>query len=62
MKLGCQHGNWLDDTTLEFPRFGFWIIHVISCIIIFVLGMKFVLGRVPLPFLAYRLLHRMIHR
>jgi len=62
MKLGCQHENWFDDTTMEFPRFGFWVIHVISCIVLFVLGMRFALRRVPLPFVAYRLLCRMIHR
>jgi len=62
MKLGCRHENWLDDTTMEFPRFGFWIIHVISGIVIFSLGMRYVLRRVPVPFVAYRLLRRMIHR
>ena len=62
MKLGCQHENWFDDTTIEFPRYGFWIIHVISCIVIFAMGMRFALRRIPLPFVAYRLLRRMMHR
>lgn len=62
MKLGCQHENWLDDTAMEFPRFGFRIIYVIIGIVLFVLGMRFALRRMPLSFLAYRLLRRMIHR
>lgn len=62
MKLGCRHGNWLDDTTMEFPQSGFWIIHVISGIALFALGMRFAIRRAPLPFVAYRMLSRMIHK
>ena len=62
MIVSYRHRNWLDDTTMEFPRFGFWIIHIISCIVLFVLGMRFALRRAPLPFVAYRLLRRIMRR
>ena len=62
MELGCRHENWLDDTTMEFPRFGFWIIHLVGFIILFVMGMRFALRRVPFPFKVYRLLNKIISR
>lgn len=60
--MGCRHDNWIDDTTMEFPRLGFWIIHVISSILLFGLGMRFALRRAPIPFVVFRLLRRMMHR
>lgn len=62
MKLGCRHENWLDNTTMEFPRLGFWVVHAISIFVVFVLGMRYAVRRAPLPFVAYRLLRRMMHR
>jgi len=62
MKLNCQKGNWLDDITLDCPRFGFWIIHVIGYVLLFSLALRFALRRVSLPLIAYRLLRGMIYR
>ncbi len=61
MNLGRQRENWIDDTALEFPRTGFWIIHVIGAVMIFILGMKFAFHKAPAPMIAYRLLRRLMH-
>jgi hypothetical protein len=61
MNLGRQRENWIDDTALEFPRTGFWIIHVIGTVMIFILGMKFAFHKAPVPMIAYRLLRRLMH-
>ena len=62
MKLNCQNEDWLDDITLDFPRFGFWIIHVIGYVLLFSLALRFALRRVSLPLIAYRLFRGMIYR
>ncbi|HMM21917.1 MAG TPA: hypothetical protein PKA10_14455 [Selenomonadales bacterium] len=53
--------NWIAGTTLEFPRTGFWVVHVIGVALVFLLGMRFAVRRVPLSFAAYRLI-RMLSR
>lgn len=58
--MGRQHDNWIDDTVLEFPRTWFWIIHVIGSAMIFILGMRFAIQRVPFPMVAYRMLRRLL--
>ncbi|SDE18678.1 hypothetical protein [Sporomusa acidovorans] len=54
--MSCQHNNLIDDTTLEFPRTGFWIVHVIGAFFLVLLGMRLAVRRAPLPIIAYRLL------
>lgn len=43
----CHHDNWLDDTTLEFPRMGFWVVHIMGAMFVFYLGMRFAMHRYP---------------
>lgn len=57
----CRN-NWMDDTAIEFPRAGFWIIHVIGAVVIFFLGMRFAARRAPLSIMAYRLIRSFLHR
>lgn len=60
--MSCQNGNLFDDTALEFPKTGFWILHVIASFLFFVLGMRFAFRRAPLPFVAYRILRRVMSK
>jgi len=60
--LGCRNKKWFDDTTIESPQFCFWTVHVISAIVLFILGMRFAIRRAPIPFVAYRLLSRIMHK
>lgn len=60
--MGIRHENFIDDTVMEFPRGGFWVIHVIASFIFFILGMRFAFRRAPLPFVAYRILRRLIRK
>lgn len=59
--MGQYHENWIDDTPLEFPRTGFWIVHVIGVVMLFALGMRFAVHRAPLSIMAYRFM-RMLRR
>ena len=52
--MGQYHENWVDDTTLEFPRPGFWLVHLLGTALIFTLGMRFAVRRAPLSIMAYR--------
>ncbi len=60
--MGHNHENWVDDTTLEFPRTGFWLLHVIGAVAVFMLGMRFAVHRAPVSIMAYRLLRMLRHR
>ncbi|WP_378956444.1 hypothetical protein [Pelosinus sp. sgz500959] len=60
--MSCQQNHLFDNNALALPRFFLWGIHVISSVLFFYLGMRFTLRHAPLPFLAYRLLRRMMHR
>lgn len=61
-KMGCYHDNWVDDTTIEFPRTGFWIIHAIGAAAIFFMGMRFAVRRIPLPLMTYRMVRRLMRQ
>ncbi len=60
--VGHHHDNWVDDTMLEFPRGGFWFIHVIGAVMVFFLGMRFAMRRAPLSIMAYRFLRMLRQR
>jgi hypothetical protein len=60
--VGQYHENWIDDTMLEFPRTGFWLVHVIGAVMVFFLGMRFAMRRAPLSIMAYRFLRMLKHR
>lgn len=53
--MSCRHKNLVDDTTMEFPRTGFWIVHVLGAMFLVSLGMRLAVRRMPLPIIAYRL-------
>lgn len=55
--MGYRNENWIDDTIWEFPRTGFWLIHIFGTAFIFMLGMRVAFGRMTLmPFMVFRLL------
>ncbi|WP_425057788.1 hypothetical protein SCACP_23280 [Sporomusa carbonis] len=54
--MNWRHESILDGTTFEFPRTGFWIIHVFGGLFLMLLGMRTAVRRAPLPIVAYRLL------
>lgn len=54
--MGYRKKNWIDDTGFEFPRTGFWIIHVAGSLLLFLMGMRFAARRAPLPVILFRLL------
>lgn len=60
--MGVHHGNWIDDTTFEFPRGGFWLVHGIGAATLFLLGMRFAVRRVPLSVTTYRLVRLLMGR
>jgi hypothetical protein len=60
--MGFYKKNWTDDSTLEFPHAGFWIFHIVGPILIFIWGMRFAMRHVPLPFLGYRFLRKLVKR
>jgi hypothetical protein len=60
--VGQYNQNWIDDTPLEFPRTGFWLVHVIGAVLIFFMGMQFAVRRVPFSLMAYRFMRTMMHR
>lgn len=60
--VGQYHDNIVDDTTLEFPRTGFWLIHILGGVLIFFMGMRFAVRRAPLSLMAYRFLRLLSHR
>lgn len=63
MNVDCrQNKNLFDNTVMEFPRTGFWIIHGVASLLVFVLGMRFAFRHAPLPFVAYRILRRVMRR
>lgn len=60
--MGCHHRNFFHESAMEFPRSGFWIIHLIGGLLLFILGMRFALSRASIPLLAYRLVRMLIPR
>lgn len=60
--MGHHNENWIDDTTLEFPRAGFWLVHTLGAAAVFMLGMRFAVRRAPLSIMAYRFLRMLRHR
>ena len=50
----CRH--WMDGTALEFPRAGFWLVHIVGAFALFFLGMRFAVRRAPMSLIAYRVL------
>lgn len=60
--MGQYHENFIDDTTLEFPRTGFWFLHILGGALIFFMGMRFAVRRAPLSIMAYRFLRLLSHR
>jgi len=54
--MSCHRNNMFDDTTFEFPRIGFWLIHVLGAFFLLLFGMRLAVRRMPLPIIAYRLL------
>lgn len=60
--MGHYNENWVDDTTLEFPRTGFWFLHVLGAVAIFFLGMRFAVRRAPLSLMAFRFLRMLMPR
>ena len=53
--MSCHHNNLIDNTTFEFPRTGFWIVHILGGLFLITLGMKLAVRRAPIPLLAYRI-------
>ncbi|MBP2654349.1 MAG: hypothetical protein H6Q73_1918 [Firmicutes bacterium] len=60
--MGQYNENWIDDTSLEFPRGGFWLVHILGAVVIFFLGMRFAVRRTPFSLIAYRMLRMLTHR
>lgn len=58
--MGMKNRNLIDDTTLEFPQAGFWIIHVLGTFFLLFVGMHLVFRRAPLPLVALSRLLRAI--
>lgn len=54
--MSCHDENVLDGTTLEFPRAGFWAMHMIGAGLLFGLGMRYASRHEPLPFRLVRML------
>lgn len=60
--MGRYHENWIDNTTLEFPRTGFWFIHALGAVVIFFMGMRFAIRRAPISLMAYRFMRLLTQR
>lgn len=60
--MGYYNKNWIDDTAMEFPRWAFWLIHIIVPVLIFTWGMRFAIHRVPIPLMGYRLIRKFTKR
>lgn len=55
-----RYDSWLED--IEFPRLGFWLVHIIFGAAFFFLGMRFAMRRAPLSIMAYRMLRALSRR
>jgi hypothetical protein len=60
--LGYYKQNIVDDTTLEFGRAGFWVLHAVGTAALFLMGMRFAVKKAPAPVLAYHLLRRAMRK
>ncbi|MCE5285735.1 MAG: hypothetical protein LLG02_07800 [Pelosinus sp.] len=49
----CFHKRSMDDS-LEFPHGGFWFVHIIGIVALFIMGMRFAVRRAPFPIMVYR--------
>ncbi|MDU2065876.1 MAG: hypothetical protein E6713_13710 [Sporomusaceae bacterium] len=54
--MGYYNDNIVDDTIFEFPKSGFWLLHVVGSLFLVWLGMRFAMRRMPLAIIVYRLL------
>ena len=55
--------NMFDETTLEYPRTGFWLVHIIGTLAIFGLGLKMGLRRrSSFPGMAFNVLRMLAAR
>lgn len=53
--MGYYNENMVDDTIFEFPKVGFWAIHILGGMLLFWLGMRFAFFRLPIPIVLYRI-------
>jgi hypothetical protein len=60
--VGHYRANCIDDTPVEFPRPGFWLVHILGTALIFMLGMRFAVRRAPLSIMAYRVMRMLKSR
>ncbi|MCM0759150.1 hypothetical protein M7775_11300 [Sporomusa sphaeroides DSM 2875] len=51
----CHQNNLMGESTLAFPRTGFWIVHILGGLFLISLGMRLVVRKAPVPLLVYRL-------
>jgi len=54
--MKCRPKNMIDGTTFEFPGTGFWLVHVLGAMLIFIWGMRYAVRRAPFPIIGYRFL------
>lgn len=61
--MNCDHDDLLEGTTWEFPHTGFWLVHTIAPLLIFMLGARFAARRAPvLPLVAWRIIKMLRQR
>lgn len=58
--MGCRRRNFIDGTTFEFPGAGFWLLHIISIVCIFMWGMRYAIKRAAFPIIGYRFLKMLL--
>lgn len=57
--MNCNHRNLLKNTTLKFPRTGFWMMHVLGAMFLVLFGMRLAVRKASIPIIAYRLFKRL---
>ncbi|CQR74190.1 hypothetical protein SOV_23170 [Sporomusa ovata DSM 2662] len=57
--MKCDHRNLLKNTSLEFPRTGFWMVHVLGAMFLVLFGMRLAVRNASIPIIAYRLFKRL---
>ncbi|MDF2500682.1 MAG: hypothetical protein K0Q77_1396 [Anaerosporomusa subterranea] len=58
--MGIRHGNLLDGTMWEFGRPAFWAVHLAGAAVLFFLGMRFAVRRVPVPIMLFSMLRSLL--
>lgn len=53
--MSCYRNNSTDISAFEFPRTGFWIVHILGGLFFISLGMRLAVRKAPIPLLVYRL-------